>query len=222
MDREQEEAVLYITARYVAEVQAGQQPRLSDYLSRYPQYSDAIADFVAYYHAIEADVPGESLEEPLVGTLSPLSADFYIAIDSAWKRISQPTDEKISTNKQIPLREIAKAQKLTLSQLAGTIGLGVDVIMKIDQHRINTSTIPGEVFNRLASALHQPLDAIRASVGGSNSWAVTQVAESPASYNVGQQPGMQAETFGEAVETSTELSDEQKAFWHDILFSESL
>jgi transcriptional regulator with XRE-family HTH domain len=222
MDREQEEAVLRIAARYVAEVQAGQQPRLSDYLSRYPQYADAIADFVAYYHAIEADVPGETQEEPLVDTLSPLSDDFHIAIDSAWKRISQLTDERISTNKRLSLREIAKAQKLTLSQLAGTIGLSVDVIMKIDQHRINASTIAGEVFNRLASALHQPLDAIRASVGGSNSWAVTQVAESPASYDVGEQPGIQAETFREAVESSTQLSDEQKAFWHDILSYESL
>lgn len=222
MDREQEEAVLHITVRYVAEVQAGQQPRLSDYLSRYPQYADAIVDFVAYYHAIEADVAGETLEEPLVNTLSPLSDDFHIALDSAWKRIVQPTDERIATNKRPSLREIAKARKLTLSQLAGTIGLSVDVLMKIDQHRIKASTIPGEVFNRLASALHQPLDAIRAYVGISNSWAVTQVAESPASYNVGQQPGIQAETFREAVETSTQLSDEQKAFWHDILSYESL
>lgn len=222
MDREQEEAVLRITARYVAEVQAGQQPRLSDYLSRYPQYSDAIADFVAYYHAIEADVPGETLEETLVDTLSPLSEDFHIAIDSAWKRISLPTDERTPTNKRLSLREIAKVQKLTLSQLAGTIGLGIDVLMKIDQHRINASTIPGEVLNRLASALHQPVDAVQASAGGSSSWAVTQIAEPPASYDVGEQPDVQAETFREAVETSTELSDGQKAFWYDILSYESL
>ncbi len=52
--RERDEVVLRITARYVAQVQQGQQPRLSDYLARYPHYADAIADFVAYYHAIEA------------------------------------------------------------------------------------------------------------------------------------------------------------------------
>jgi hypothetical protein len=49
--------VLRITASYVAEVEAGLHPRLSDYLARYPQYADAIADFVAYYHAVEADLP---------------------------------------------------------------------------------------------------------------------------------------------------------------------
>jgi hypothetical protein len=57
MDREQEEAVLRITASYVAEMEAGLRPRLSDYLARYPQYAGAIADFVAYYHAVEADLP---------------------------------------------------------------------------------------------------------------------------------------------------------------------
>jgi hypothetical protein len=57
MDREQEEAVLRITASYVAELEAGLHPRLSDYLARYPQYAEAIADFVAYYHAVEAELP---------------------------------------------------------------------------------------------------------------------------------------------------------------------
>src|SRR5262249_30289942 len=63
MDRQQEEDVLRITAQYVAEVQAGQQPRLSDYLVRYPHYADAITDFVTYYHAVEADLPLEAVSE---------------------------------------------------------------------------------------------------------------------------------------------------------------
>lgn len=39
MDREQEEAILRITAQYVAEVRAGQEPKVSDYLARYPQFA---------------------------------------------------------------------------------------------------------------------------------------------------------------------------------------
>src|SRR2546429_6128299 len=57
MSNEQELFLLGITAQYVAEVQAGRQPRLSDYLTRYPRYADAIADFVAYYHAVEEPMP---------------------------------------------------------------------------------------------------------------------------------------------------------------------
>ena len=57
MNKEQEMCLLNITAQYVDEVQAGRQPCLSDYLARYPYYADAIADFVAYYHAVEEVIP---------------------------------------------------------------------------------------------------------------------------------------------------------------------
>ena len=44
MDREEEEIIQRLTARYVSEFRAGQHPRLSEYLSRYPQYANMIAD----------------------------------------------------------------------------------------------------------------------------------------------------------------------------------
>jgi hypothetical protein len=59
MAREQEEAIQRITAHYVTELHAGHHPRLSDYLSRYPQYAGVITDYVTYYHAIEAAIPEE-------------------------------------------------------------------------------------------------------------------------------------------------------------------
>ena len=57
MDREQDELMQRLTAHYVSEFNSGQQPQLSEYLSQYPQYADAVADFVTYYHAIEFDLP---------------------------------------------------------------------------------------------------------------------------------------------------------------------
>jgi len=88
MDRAQEEDVLRITAQYVAELQAGRQPRLGDYLARYPQYAGAISEFVAYYHAVEADLPGEALSEqkqgqPLAATLPQLSDRSRVALERA-------------------------------------------------------------------------------------------------------------------------------------------
>ena len=85
MHEEQELALLYITAQYVAEVQAGRQPRLSDYLARYSHYADAIADFVAYYHAVEEVVP--STEVP------PCPTD----VASSTEALSRPTDAVPST-----------------------------------------------------------------------------------------------------------------------------
>ena len=57
MDREQEEMFQRVTARYVSEFRTGQRPLMSEYLSRYPQYADMIADFVTYFHAIELMLP---------------------------------------------------------------------------------------------------------------------------------------------------------------------
>src|SRR5437667_5271174 len=90
-ENEQEAAVVRITARYVAELQAGRQPRLGDYLARYPQYAEAISEFVAYYHAIEADLPGEALseqEQALASSLPHLSDSSRMALERAWARIS--------------------------------------------------------------------------------------------------------------------------------------
>ncbi len=53
MNNEQQEDIFHITDLYVTEMQAGKQPNVSDYITRYPQYADAIADFVAYYHAFD-------------------------------------------------------------------------------------------------------------------------------------------------------------------------
>src|SRR5436853_7777682 len=87
MNREQEEAVLRITAEYVAEVQAGHAPRLSDYLARYPQHADAITAFVTYYHAVEVDLPAASEASGVVPTLSERSST---ALERAWERIQVP------------------------------------------------------------------------------------------------------------------------------------
>src|SRR2546421_10649173 len=107
MDREQEEAILRITAQYVDEVRAGQQPKVSEYLARYPQFAGEIAGFVAYYHTVEAGLPGET------SIASPLAGDFRIAMDSARKRVLQA--ETQSTSKLTTLLVTLHKQRLTLS-----------------------------------------------------------------------------------------------------------
>ena len=91
MDREQEEFVQRITARYVEETRSGQRPVISDYLARYPQYADEIADFVAYYHAFEVDLPVETRDMPV------LSGQFQVAVDTAWERVAPSQIQSTST-----------------------------------------------------------------------------------------------------------------------------
>jgi transcriptional regulator with XRE-family HTH domain len=221
MDRAQEEEVLRITAQYVAELQAGRQPRLGDYLARYPQHAGAISEFVAYYYAVEADLPGEALSEQdqlLASSLPQLSDSSRMALEYAWKRISPR--ELAPGNINTTLLVVANKQGLSLSQVASEAGLSDDIVEKLlnVQPTIKAATIPQEVFRRLARVLHQPLDAIQAYFGLASG---LQVAETSTVYDTGAQD-VQEQSFREAIEQSDQLSDEQKAAWWDILVSEGL
>ena len=217
MDREQEESILLrITEQYVEEVRAGRTPVLSDYLARYPQYADEIADFVAYYHAFEADVPAET------GAIPALSEEFRIAIDSAYERVLG--SESAPTNKMQTLLVTASKERLTLSQLASKLGLSIDIAAKLEQRKIKPSSLPGELYTRLSGALQESLGALQAyfEVPLEQVVPMQQVAEAQAAYQVEREAGRQAQSFREALEESEQLSEEQKRDWYKALKREGL
>jgi len=222
MTREQEETVLRITARYVAEVQAGQQPRLSDYLERYPQYANAITDFVAYYHAVEAHMPVED------DVSVPLSVVSRAVLEKFQKeQPAQPT-KPITT-----LLMTAGEPQLTLPQLAARLDLSVDIVSLLTYCMIDPSTIPSALCRRLAIVLQQPISVVQAYLElSSHNSAVSQsanqqqkVAEKRAAYpqyGAQETPDMQRQSFRQVVETSVELQAEQRARWYSILEQEHL
>jgi hypothetical protein len=217
MDREQEEAVQRLTARYVSELLAGSHPRLSDYLSRYPQYEDVITDFVTYYHAIEVGVPEE------IDIIPPLSQASRSALDEAWKRVLNA--DIVAYNPLNSLQMAANQIHKSFSQLAEEVGLSQDVLKKLEQHRIDAATIPGELCHRLAKALQRPLAAVEIYLGLVKHKQLTQgVAETLATYHVEAQPGLDMHllSFQQALEQSKNLSDEQQYVWHTILEREGL
>ena len=217
MDREQEEAVQRITARYVAELHAGHHPRLSDYLSRYPQFAGAITDFVTYFHAIEIHVPEES------GIISPFSQADRAAVDEAWKRVLRP--ERVTNTVNPSLQEAANSAGKSFSQLAVEIGLSLDILEKLEHHIVDAATVPNELLHRLARVLQRPLAVVEMCLGLAwpGQWA-QGVAEAPAPYHVDERPitTIQTQSFWEAVEQSTQLSNEQKDAWRGILEIEGL
>ncbi len=215
MDREQEEMFQRLTARYVSEFRTGQRPQMSDYLSRYPQYADMIADFVTYYHAIEVDVTLESEIIP------PLSQTSRAAFDEAWKNVVYAEAE--ASNTLNSLQVAADSVNKSLFQVSLEIGLGQDILKKLDQHSIDAATIPQELYHRLARALHRPLFAIEMYLGLIKQKQLTlDVAESPAIYQLESQPvlDVHVHSFQDAVEQSKHMSDEQKGVWNSILVHE--
>ncbi len=193
MHREQELSLLHITAQYVAEVQAGQQPRLSDYLARYPRYANAIADFVAYYHAVEEAMA--SMEA--IGTITTLFTT-------------------------------ASGQRLLPSQLAAELDLSIDIILLLEQRAIAPATIPHVLCEQIATLLQQPsamvqeylysLDQRQPRSAVQKTKQPLKVAEEGADYPVPHI--MDKPSFRAIVETSLQLSAEQRSRWYTMLDAE--
>ena len=216
MDNEQED-IFHITAHYVAEVQAGRRPVLSDYISRYPQYADAIADFVAYYQAIE--VPG-----PDLSASAPLSQVSQVSLTRALQRIQAEPASTITTLLANQTRHF------TLPELARKLDLSIDIVALLEQRVIDPSTLPGELYRRIADVLQQSVSAVQAFLIGPAHYGGSErvgrysmnIAESPAPYQVSNYQYAPDQSFRSLVEESLWLSPAQRATWTTILSQEGL
>jgi hypothetical protein len=213
---EQEEAVWRITEKYVAELKAGSQPRLHDYLKRYPRYASAIADFVAYYQAVELPQTAESLE------YVPMTYESRTLMESALLQASLSN---------VPLRSLfpVSPRHLTLTELAHALDLSEDIVALLDQRLLTVESIPDLLLERLTFVLHRPEQAIRdylktpASLSFQNSSGSAQqrfVAETSASYSLNDSP-VSALSFLQALEESNDATLQQKRFWREIAKDEA-
>ncbi len=217
MDYEHEEMIQRLTARYVAEYHSGRQPQLSEYLLRYPRHADVLADFVAYFHAVEIDLPLES------EIIAPLSQTSRAAYEEAMEKIEH-TGLELSSNPGSLRLALNKAHK-SFYQVSQEVGLGQDILYDLEQHRIDVATIPLEVSRRLAKALHQSVSALETVLGlGRQGPRLQLVAEQPSDYHIEDQhtKHVQACSFQEAIEQSEYMSDQQKGNWWDVLLQEGL
>jgi hypothetical protein len=217
MHKEEEEMIQRLTARYVTEFRVGKHPVLSEYLSCYPHYAGSITDFVTYYHAIEVDAPRES------EIIQPLTQASRAAFDAAWENVMRADSEVNNTLNSLQIA--ANTVHKSFLQVAMEIGLGQDILRQLDQHAIAAATIPQELCDRLAKALHQPLAAIEMYLGLVKQEQQAQgIAESSSFYHLEDQPvlDMHGRSFQEALERSKYMSGEQKDAWRTILVREGL
>jgi hypothetical protein len=238
MDKEQELTLLKITAQYVAEVQTGQQPRLSDYLSRYPRYADAIADFVAYYHTVEegmvADEAAQTDAVESTDMVVPADAIHCVptihAIHCQDDGTCQSPRQSTQAEAMTTLLTTAVGQQLMLSQVATELDLSRDIILLLEQRALASATIPHALCEEIAVLLQQPsatvqqyLDALDQREPGSavqKGKQHMQVAEDAANYpasSIANKPSFRA-----IIETSLQLSVEQRDRWRAVLDAEGL
>jgi hypothetical protein len=204
-----DETLMRITAQYVDEYEAGLQPRIGDYIGRYPRYANEIADFVAYYYAVEeADKPRTApafIPESLLTQLQQLGASTPAAMTLLCRSDRQPVSQ---------------------SWLAAQLQLSEDIIHLLETRAINGSTVPAALYLRLASILQYAVDDIQWYIGNpvsrqDRSTPVQKVAEANEPY--GEEAMMnKGISFQQALAESTQLSEEQRQCWLDIVEQEDL
>jgi hypothetical protein len=209
MTEQPDDTLLQITARYVSELQTGQQPRLSDYLARYPQYAEAIADFVAYYHTAETHIPDDLTLAPSLSKTSHSVLQQFQAEKPPVAPSALPTTLMAGPDNR----------RLTLSQIANRINLSTDIVLLLEQRSIDPATIPDAVISRLAAVSGYTTDDIKLYLAdtptlnaGTSQRKQLKVAET-GSYQMAATNKHKRPSFKQIVETSQTLTTEQKAFW---------
>lgn len=220
VDKHSEE-LLTITARYIAELHAGQHPRLSDYLLRYPHLATEITDFLAYYHAVEAQEQAPSQDDA-----APLSATSRAVLARVQAQPGQAAPVLPS------LLFTAAGDRLTVQQLAQKLDVSEDVVTLLEERKVAATTIPHECSALLARILDYHPSAVRSYLAGTSvSWSSTiedapmqKVAETQGLYQLSSVESTKDSplSFRQVLEASEQLSELQKARWFSVLTQEGL
>ncbi|HEU5440929.1 MAG TPA: hypothetical protein VFU88_16710 [Ktedonobacterales bacterium] len=208
-----------ITARYEAEFRAGANPRLEDYVRRYPQFADELIEFALYFAAVTAQLPEDDF-----APADQLSAGSQAALAAVRAELGLPAEVQPSTQTASPDSPaidslFARGVSLGLPppQLAAATELSTDLLAKLEDRAIAVATIPRELFETLARALQTGADAVRAFLasprGQARAGAQLYLAERPPEYP--------QESFAAAVRAST-LSPERQRHWTDAAQREGL
>jgi hypothetical protein len=202
-DRERQYEIDHITFQYATEFRSGRNPRIEEYIQRYPAYADELLEYALYFHAFEID--SKPLEEPAELSLSPAGEKAMARIHA---QVVATKSEPVPIQSLVQLGLDAKYSPL---QLAAAVGLTVDLLGKLQAHAIAAATIPRALIQRFADVLKTAPEAIAA-----------YLSASPAGgfYMADQQPDQQQESFLDAVEVSA-LSPEGKREWAEIMNAEA-
>lgn len=205
MEQAHDEEIMRITAQFVAEQEAGERPRLEEYVRRYPQFVDEITDFVTYYYTVESGLPTNTASIP------SMSAGSRAALDLAWERVTTPLP-----GNPLTLATLARQQHFSLARLAASLNLSADIVEQLARRQIDPVTLPHELLQRLSRVLAQSLSVVRQALGLPELPSTPFLAEQRASYHAGQT------SFQEAIAASPHLSRVQKKHWLAIVQEEGL
>jgi transcriptional regulator with XRE-family HTH domain len=191
---------------------AGESALLREVAVRYPAQLEELADFVAGLYATDVDEQEAAL---------PITADIEAATLRARQRALNAVFVTASAAQtaQTPVRTLAqerKARGLSLMQLGQRLGLGIDVVQKLEQGRITVASLPQRLIDRLADALtlsKERVGEILQTAPGQSLQPALLRRRPVGRATPSESHSAQTQTFAEAVQRSPSMTDEQRAFW---------
>lgn len=186
----------------VAARERGEPDALANVLQQHPAYADALTEFdlglvATSSYDVEADAP-----DVLEIAQRARQRVFARAIGEQTAAATQ-----VAPQQALTLKALREARQRTLSAVATTIGLGMDVLSALESGRIRLTSVPQRVYQALAEAL----DATAEQISGALAYQV-----SPALRR--GQPGARSISnqqidFADAVMSSQSMTQEQRAAW---------
>src|SRR5579859_2344651 len=153
-----------IEEHFAGAVRAGMEPRLSDYVRRYPQYAEQLTDFVSVFlpeARRDSVVDGATPEEPAGAGLSPGTRRAIDALFSGLNAATRQDDALLVAEERatyaldpVGLAALARVHGLTLAALAEMAHLSAEEVAGLAQvAEIAPDTLPALLVRRIAEAL---------------------------------------------------------------------
>lgn len=191
--------------RYEALLEEGRLVSIEEFVAGEPAHLRAeLRAFLAYTLDSELD---DTIQE-LTPQEQALAADVL-----AQARVTAPGASAPSPS--TPMRtlvELRDAHDLSTRKLAQRVNLPVDLMAKIERGGVLAASIPAKLVARLAEALAEAEDAIRAALAGPQLSAAVKLSAKDGTTVSGEQPV----AFAEALQRSA-ATPEQRTEWEQAL-----
>ena len=204
----------------VAACERGEPNALGNILATYPAHVPELLEFSAalratggYEHealtAQSAAVADRALARALARVFGGETPVAPIAAPRAAATVVRGAQGVVAT-----LAGLRRARKLTPRALADRVGLGVDVVTSLEHGLIRAASVPERLVKALADALNANLDQVTTALSAQPAIVPAfQRSRSGATKDASEQPS--EIDFAEAVRTSPNMTDAQKARWLD-------
>ncbi len=199
----------------VAACERGEPNALGNTLATYPAHVPELIEFSAalratggYEHEALTAQSAAVAERALARALARVfGGETPVASPVAAPRAATA----VARGAQGVLAKLRRARGLTPRALADRVGLGVDVVTSLEHGLIRAATVPERLVKALADALGANLDQITTAISAQP--AIVPRWQRSRAGATKDAPEPQQLDFAEAVRTSTNMTEAQKARW---------